>query len=229
MKHSPSWEANSSSGGQEISRIIWDPKVHYHVHKILKLVSTNSQINPVHVLMIHSNIILLYKPILKVASFFHVSPPKSCMYFSSPTHTHARSVSSSLTSSYLLFLLFLLLLLLLLLLRCEMETNTRNLEQTTHWTFCLIHSLTLIHSHTHSFTHILIHTHSHTHSFTHTLTPVTGLPFTASHCNKTKLTATVPILRRIVRAATDNNRWQLRADYMEYFHLLSPRNANVAL
>jgi hypothetical protein len=46
-------------------------------------------------------------------------------------------------------------------------------------------ALELLH---HSLTHT--HTHTHTHSFTHTLThshsltPVTGLPFTASHCNK---------------------------------------------
>jgi len=34
MKQSPSWEANRFLAGQEISRILCYPKVHYHIHKI---------------------------------------------------------------------------------------------------------------------------------------------------------------------------------------------------
>ena len=33
MKQSPFWEANRFSASQEIARILWNTKVHYHIHK----------------------------------------------------------------------------------------------------------------------------------------------------------------------------------------------------
>jgi hypothetical protein len=33
MEQSPSWEANSFSASQEISRILWNPDVDYRIHK----------------------------------------------------------------------------------------------------------------------------------------------------------------------------------------------------
>ena len=63
MKQSSSWEAKSLSDSQEISQILWNPKVYYHSHNYLPPAPILSLINPIHAcpsqfLNIHFNIFI---------------------------------------------------------------------------------------------------------------------------------------------------------------------------
>jgi len=61
VEQSPSWEANHFSASQEIPLILWNPNVHYYVHKCPPYVPILNQLNPVHIptshfLKMHPNI-----------------------------------------------------------------------------------------------------------------------------------------------------------------------------
>jgi len=96
MKQRPSWEANWFSASQEIPRVLWNLKVHYHIHNCqptVPILSPNDQVHaPIpHFLKIHLNIILLFMPGYSKWSLFlrfpHQKPVYTKCYMPRPSHS----------------------------------------------------------------------------------------------------------------------------------------------
>jgi len=82
MKRS-SWEANSSSGDQEIRHLTFVTElVYYRVHKRLPLGPILSQMNPLHTFPpFFPNTFSIYTSVCRVIFSFQVFQPKFCMHF----------------------------------------------------------------------------------------------------------------------------------------------------
>ena len=92
MEQSPSSENNWFSASQEILRILWNPKVHYRIHKCPPSVSLLCQLDPVHAptsyfLNIRLNIILQSTPGSPKCSLSLKFPHQNPVYISPLTHT----------------------------------------------------------------------------------------------------------------------------------------------
>ena len=87
-----------SEASQEIPRNLWNPKVHYSIHKYPPPVPILSQLHPVSTLSqflkIHLNTDLIYVWVSPMASFPQVSPLELCAHISSSRYApHAPPTS----------------------------------------------------------------------------------------------------------------------------------------
>ena len=82
MQQSPSWEANRFSASEEIPYILWNPKVHYRIHKCPQPVPILTQLDPVHASHPSS-----WRSIIILSSHLRLCLPKSLFPSGFPTKT----------------------------------------------------------------------------------------------------------------------------------------------
>ena len=81
-EQSPSWEANRFAASQEIPHILWNPKIHYCIHKCPPLVPNMSHFDPVHTPHPTS-----WRFILILSSHLHLGLPSVLFPSGFPTKT----------------------------------------------------------------------------------------------------------------------------------------------
>ena len=94
IQQSPSWEANRFSASQEIPRILWNPKVHYRIHKCPPTVPVLSHIT--QPMLSHST---SWSSILILSSHLRLGLPNGLFPSGFPTSTLCTTLSSPIRAT----------------------------------------------------------------------------------------------------------------------------------